>query len=101
MAAGLIWSLEALDDIDAIADYISRDSPYHAQGVVEAILALEDSILTHPKAGRIVPELNDTQVRERFIYSYRVLYEICEQHIEVLAVIHGKRLLESLEDRFE
>lgn len=101
MVARLIWSLEALDDIDAIAGYISRDSPYHAQGVVDAILALEDAILAHPKAGRIVPELEDAQVRERFIYSYRVLYEIREQHIEVLAVIHGKRLLESMEDRFD
>ncbi len=101
MAARLIWSQEALDDIDAIADYISRDSSYHAQAVVDAILALEGSILAHPKAGRIVPELATPDVRERFLYSYRVLYEIREQQIEVLAVIHGRRLLESVEDRFD
>jgi plasmid stabilization system protein ParE len=34
MAQTLIWSHEALDDIDRIAEYISRDSPSHAQQVV-------------------------------------------------------------------
>jgi plasmid stabilization system protein ParE len=100
MAATVIWSQEALDDIDAIAGTISRDSPYHAQRVVEEIFALAASIAEHPKIGRVVPELNDEVVRERFVYSYRVIYEIGETQIEVLAVIHGRRLLESIEDRF-
>jgi plasmid stabilization system protein ParE len=100
MAATVIWSQEALDDIDAIADYIHRDSPHHARRIVEEILALGESVAEQPKIGRIVPELEDEKVRERFIYSYRVLYEIQPAQIEVLAVIHGKRLLESIEDRF-
>jgi len=28
MAANIIWSEQALDDIDAIAEYINRDSPF-------------------------------------------------------------------------
>ncbi|MHB8913161.1 MAG: hypothetical protein ACYC42_11055 [Lysobacter sp.] len=35
MAAELIWSSESLDDIDAIAQFIGRDSLHHAQRVVE------------------------------------------------------------------
>jgi len=100
MAGALTWSQEALDDIDGIAEYISRDSPYHAGRVVEAFFELGDAIAAHPLAGRIVPELGNPQVRERFVYSYRVLYEIGEERVDVLAVVHGKRLLESIEDRF-
>lgn len=59
-----------------------------------------DSIAEHPQAGRIVPELDNAQVRERFVYSYRALYEIGAAQIDILAVIHGRRLLESVEDRF-
>ncbi len=66
MAAAIVWSQEALDDIDAIADYISRDSPYHAQRVVEMLYELGDGFAAHPQAGRIVPELGNPQVRERF-----------------------------------
>lgn len=40
MAQTLIWSQEALDDIDSIAEYISRDSLYHAQQVAERIVNL-------------------------------------------------------------
>lgn len=100
MAAALVWSQEALDDIDAVAGTISRDSPYHAQRVVEMLFELGEGIAQHPQAGRIVPELGNAQVRERFVYSYRVLYEIGDTQIDILAVIHGKRLLESIEERF-
>lgn len=97
MAQILIWAREALNDINAIAEYISRDSLYHAQQVVERILDLGVSLSEQPNMGRIVPELGNPQVRERFIYSYRLIYELKSEEILVLAVIHGKRLLESVE----
>jgi plasmid stabilization system protein ParE len=101
MAAELIWSSESLDDIDAIAEFIARDSPHHAQCVVAALFELGDAIATHPLAGRSVPELNDQAVRERFLYSYRVIYEVRAERIEMLSVLHGRRLLESIDERFE
>lgn len=58
-----------------------------------------DSLVEQPESGRVVPELNDPHVRERFIYSYRLIYEIKDNDIFVMGVIHGKRLLESV-DRF-
>ena len=97
MAQPLIWSREALDDIGGIADYISRDSLYHAQEVVERLVDLGESLSTQPKLGRVVPELNNPRVRERFAYSYRLIYELKDDAIHILAVIHGKRLLESVE----
>ena len=97
MAQPLIWSSEALDDIDRIAEYIARDSLHHAQQVVERLFNLADDLPVNPKLGRIVPELTDPNVRERFLYSYRLIYELSDSAIHVLAVIHGKQLLESVE----
>lgn len=97
MVQTLIWSQESLDDIAGIAEYISRDSEFHAQQVVERIFETGQSIPEQPHLGRVVPEMNNSAIRERFIYSYRLIYEITKQEIRVLAVIHGKRLLESLE----
>jgi len=101
MATTVVWSKEALDDIDAIANYIHRDSPFYARYLVESLFDLGGSLVDHPWAGRIVPELNDKQIRERFLYSYRLLYEIQNDKIAILAVIHGRRLLESIEERFD
>lgn len=101
MASRITWSQEALDDIEAIADYIGRDSVYHAQRIVEQLFSLTESLTDHPELGRTVPELNDQRVRERFLYSYRILYEIRDDGLLILGVIHGKRLLESVEERFK
>jgi len=46
MAQAIVWSQEALDDIEAIAEYISLDSIYHAQRVVEEIIAITEAIHT-------------------------------------------------------
>lgn len=100
MAGGLIWALEALDDIDAIAQFIGRDSQVHARRVVSEIMELGELLLAQPRMGRIVPELDNDSIREHFIYSYRVIYEISKENIHVIAVIHGKRLLSSVGDRF-
>ncbi|MDI1298009.1 type II toxin-antitoxin system RelE/ParE family toxin [Methylotenera sp.] len=94
MALLVVWSQTALADVDAIAAYIHRDSPFYAKAVVEKLLATAQSLNEFPKAGSAVPELNQENIRERFVYSYRLIYEIKPSQIEVLTVVHGKRLLE-------
>lgn len=47
-----------------------------------------------PEMGRIVPEFGNKAIRELSQYSYRILYEIKEQNIFVLAVIHMRRELQ-------
>ncbi|MBN2435305.1 MAG: hypothetical protein JXK07_08580 [Spirochaetes bacterium] len=46
--------------------------------------------------GRIVPELEDPNIRVIFVYSYRVIDEIAGEEIQIQTVIHGKRDLEKL-----
>ena len=41
-----------------------------------------------PRVGRVVPELNDENVREVSLYSYRILYDIKNTRIDISAVIH-------------
>jgi plasmid stabilization system protein ParE len=95
----VVWSGDALDDIDALGEYIARDSLYYAQQVVTEIMVAGDLLADQPTRGRVVPELNEPSIRERFIYSYRLIYEIrdTEREVHRLAVLHGKRLLSSVE----
>ena len=41
--------------------------------------------------GKTVPELGNEAIRELSLYSYRIMYEIREANIVVLAVIHKRR----------
>ncbi len=94
------WSPEAVEDLEAIAEYIARDSAHYAGAVVTEILSASRNIPEFPLTGRIVPEMGDEKIRERFIYSYRLVYRIESKRILIIAVIHGKRLLENVAERF-
>ena len=95
------WSPEATEDLESIAEYIARDSEFYARAVVTEILSISRNIREFPLVGRVVPEIGDEHIRERFIYSYRLVYRIEPERILVVAVIHGKRLLENISERFE
>ena len=85
------WSAPAKRDLNQIHDYIAKDSKYYAKKVAQNIVASTEELNEFPKIGRIVPEIVDTNVRELFVYSYRLIYEISTDRIEILAIIHGKR----------
>ena len=91
MAIKLEWSEEALEDIESIATYIEKDSQAYAKSVVSKFFVKEFTDL-----GRKVPELNDINIQEIFVYSYRLIYKIDSDTVLFVAVVHGKRLLENL-----
>ena len=93
------WSPAASEDLKSIAEYIARDSEFYARAVVSRVLDVAKSLPEQPLIGRVVPELGEENVRERFVYSYRLVYKIEEEKITVLAIIHGKRLLAIASDR--
>lgn len=92
----LIWSPQAIEDIEAIAQYIARDSIIYAESTVERIFQAPEMLIQFPKLGRIVPEKNDESIREIFVFQYRIIYEIQETEIHVLTVVHGKRIIEDM-----
>lgn len=100
MACLVIWSPEAVEDLSSIAEYISKDSHFYAQSVVGKILTVAREIPESPQIGRMVPEVGSSSIRERFVYSYRLIYKVDELKITILAIIHGKRLLDNLSNRF-
>ncbi|MAZ66152.1 MAG: type II toxin-antitoxin system mRNA interferase toxin, RelE/StbE family [Kangiellaceae bacterium] len=94
MALVTRWTNAALDDINYIAEYIAKDSIYYAKEVASQLFDLGESAGDFPNKGRVVPELGDPSYRELFLFSYRLIYEITPSHIQIIAVIHGRRLLE-------
>ena len=68
----VIWTDEALCDVEEIAKYIEKDSFFYASSVVTKIIDTTRLFESFPFAGRIIPEENDESVREHFVYSYRV-----------------------------
>ncbi|WP_414584358.1 type II toxin-antitoxin system RelE/ParE family toxin [Scytonema sp. PCC 10023] len=93
MAYRVVWSPKALEDVDAIAAYIFRDSASFSATVVRKILDSSDKLSTSPSSGSVVPEFSEDTIRELFAYTYRIIYQIQQDTVTIAAVIHGKRLL--------
>ena len=101
MAYRIVWSPEAIEDIESIAEYIQRDSLFYAKAVVNKIFQSIEKLKEFPKIGRIVPELEKEDIRELIIYSYRLVYQIKESQILIAAVIHGKRQFENVIEKYK
>jgi len=87
------WMPSAKANLRAIRDYVAIDSQYYADKLVDEMTQAVKRLEVFPKSGRIVPEINDPAVREIIYSSYRIIYKLVENKIQIVAVIHGKRLL--------
>jgi len=88
----IVWTDPAVSDLDSLHAYISRDSQVYADAVVAEIFDATDRLIEHPQSGRMVPEIEDESTREIVVGNYRVMYDISDGTIRILAVLHGARL---------
>ena len=86
------FSENALKDMDGIAAYIARDSEFHAAKQVERFFESAERLKTHPRVGRMVPEVGHPSIRELIVGNYRMMYHLSEDDLaEVLTVHHSAR----------
>ncbi len=83
------WTEKASADALGIFDYIADQSLAYAESVYERILERPVQLTIHPRLGSVVPELGRDDIRELFVYSFRLIYRIAGDEIRVLTVIHG------------
>jgi plasmid stabilization system protein ParE len=90
------WTESALSQLDAIYEYIAQTSPEYASRIIDRLTRRSIQIAEFPFSGRMVPEFELNEVREVFEWPYRIIYLITSEQsrVEVLAVIHGSRLLQ-------
>ena len=96
MARKVNWAYEAATDLEALAEYIARDSAFYASAFVQEIRDASRSLNEFSERGRIVPELGNPNIRELFVREYRLIYSIEESRVVILGLIHGKRDLKRL-----
>ena len=52
----IIWTDNAIQDLNEIGEYIGNDSPKYAELTVSTLFGTPSILRDHPKAGKIVPE---------------------------------------------
>jgi len=62
--AKIVWSSSAQDDIRRIFDYISIDSEFYAEKMIDKIYDRASVLEMHTKVGKMVKEFKDESIRE-------------------------------------
>lgn len=92
MAYRVEWSPRAVEDLEAIAQYIAAVSSAYAAAVVQTILTTTRKLSPFPFSGRVVP---GSAMRVFASGSPTVTASSVENEtVTIAAVIHGKRLLD-------
>ena len=89
------WSRQAKTHLRHIFGFIADDSKRYAYKVTQEITQKSLSLDEFPRIGNVVPEVGDDNVREFSLYSYRIIYEIMDKDVYVLAVVHKRRDLKA------
>lgn len=85
----VFWTDTAQAQLAAIHDYIAQNSPEYAKLTVDRLTRRSQQMASFPLSGRRVPEFDLDQIREVIEGSYRIIYYIKPDQIDVLAVIHA------------
>ncbi len=85
------WSDFAREDLDRLAEYISRDSTFYAQQFGEKIVLATRRLGNFPESGRKIPEADNENLREIILQGYRIMYRFEADTVLILAVMHSRR----------
>lgn len=91
MVKEVIWTVSAFKDLQNIVAFISDDSSVYAMSFYEDVMDKAQTLKEFPHRGRIVPEVDDPNMRELFIHRYRLIYQINNENIIITTLIHGAR----------
>jgi len=89
----VIWSAEAQAQLVAIQEHVAQDSPRDADALIRRLVDRVVQLETVPQSGRRVPEYPDDDLRELLSRPYRIIYRQRDDHLEVVTVMHYRRLL--------
>ncbi|HLP91414.1 MAG TPA: type II toxin-antitoxin system RelE/ParE family toxin [Nostocaceae cyanobacterium] len=94
----VFWTETAVNHLSSIYSYIAQNSPQYAQILVERLTNRSEQIAQFPLSGRIVPEFESKEIREVIEGSYRIIYYLKTDQIDIIAVLHGSQQIKSIEE---
>ena len=95
--ARIIWTRQALDDLEQLLEFIAKQAPVAACRFAEKIIDRVEVLQKHSKLGGLIPEDERGVYRQIVQGNYRVIYRSGGDFVYLVAVHHAARLL-STED---
>ena len=87
----VVWMPSARADLVGVLEDLAEHYPGYEQDLYEDAMAAAASLATLSERGRLVPELRNRRTREIFVREYRVMYEVHEDRVAIVAFVFGRR----------
>ncbi|MCX6271684.1 MAG: type II toxin-antitoxin system RelE/ParE family toxin [Bacteroidetes bacterium] len=96
--ARIVWTLQAAGDLENIFDYIAKDSLKYARIQIIRIRNTVMVLKKLPRSGKVVPEIDNDEIRELISGNYRIIYRLLSEGIvEIITLHHSSRYLEQIQ----
>ncbi len=91
--AEIIWAEPAIQDLDAIADYIALDNPSAARQLVREVVAAVEKLRRFPRLGSHPAELRGLPYRQLIVPPCRIFYRVERAAVYIVHILRGERLV--------
>ena len=92
--AKIIWADPAIQDLDAIADYIALEKPAAARQLVERVFAAVRRLQKFPRMGSLPAELGGLPYRQLIVPPCRIFYRLEKNAIYIVHILRGEQLVQ-------
>lgn len=89
----VFWTPTARRALRRIREYIASDNPKAAKRMQRRLVERARPLGAHPEMGRAIPEYAAAGLRELPEGNYLIVYRVERDHVEVVTVYEGHRLL--------
>jgi toxin ParE1/3/4 len=91
--AKIVWANPALQDLEAIADYIALDRPAAASQLVRQVFAAVNMLPDFPAMGSLPPELRGLPYRQLIVPPCQIFYQIQKKAVFIVHIFRGEQLV--------
>lgn len=84
----IVWTDEAIAQLDGIGAYIAMDDPLAAAALADRLITLADSLAEFPRRGRAA-EGNSREMTN--VWPYILRYRVEGDRVIILRIRHGAR----------
>jgi addiction module RelE/StbE family toxin len=93
----ILWLAAAVKDLETIGAYVARDNPTASHRTLLRIASSVDNLADNPGLGRS-GRIDGTRELVIADTPYVVAYDVTDQYVRVLTVLHGARKWPSVID---
>ena len=91
--AKVVWADPAIEDLDAIADYIALENPAAAHQLVQQVFSAVQTLQKFPQMGSLPAELGGLPYRQLIVPPCRIFYRIEENNVYIVHILRGEQLV--------